>query len=66
MFGDKWPPIDDDEFIRRCPPGVRRDVALRVRLIIAEQLGIDKNVHISVEQVASFRVAFKCQAYEIK
>lgn len=38
---DKWPPIDDDEFIRRCHPGVNRDVAIRVRQIVAEQLGVE-------------------------
>jgi hypothetical protein len=36
----KWPPIDDDEFIRRCHPGVNRDVAIRVRQIVSEQLGV--------------------------
>ncbi|WP_182869024.1 hypothetical protein [Stieleria mannarensis] len=38
---DKWPPISEDEFIRRCSPGVDRDRALRVRRIISEQLGVD-------------------------
>lgn len=37
----KWPPITEDEFIRRCPPGVDRERALKVRRIIAEQLGVD-------------------------
>lgn len=36
----QWPPIDDDEFIRRCRPGVNREIALRVRQIVSEQLGI--------------------------
>jgi len=36
----KWPPIDDDEFIRRCKPGVNRDTALRVRRIISRHLGV--------------------------
>ena len=40
-FNKRFPPIDDDEFIRRCRPGVNRDVALRVRRIVSEQLGID-------------------------
>lgn len=40
---DKWPPISDDEFIRRCTPGVDRERALKVRRIIAEQLGVDYN-----------------------
>lgn len=38
---DKWPPITEDEFIRRCSPGVDRERALKVRRIIAEQLGAD-------------------------
>ncbi len=42
-FHDKWPPIDDDEFVRRCPPGTRRKTALGVRRIVSEQLGIDYN-----------------------
>ena len=40
---DKWPPIDDDEFIARCAPGTNRDIALKVREIISEQLGVDYN-----------------------
>lgn len=39
-FDKKFPPIDDDEFIRRCHQGVNRDIALRVRRIISEQLGV--------------------------
>ncbi len=38
---DKWPPISDDEFIQRCSPGVNRERALKVRRIVARQLGID-------------------------
>lgn len=40
---EKFPPIDDDEFIRRCRPGVNRDVALKVRRIISQQLEIEYN-----------------------
>jgi hypothetical protein len=40
-FNARFPPIDDDEFIRRCGPGVNRDVAIRVRRIVSEQLGIE-------------------------
>ena len=40
---DKWPPIDDDEFMARCTPGTNREVALKVRKIISKQLGIDYN-----------------------
>ncbi len=38
---EKWPPISEDEFIRRCSPGVDRERALKVRRIIADQLGVD-------------------------
>ena len=40
-FNERFPPIDDDEFMRRCAPGVSRDVALRVRRIISHSLGIE-------------------------
>lgn len=40
-FNKHFPPIDDDEFIRRCRPGVNRDVALRVRRVVSNSLGID-------------------------
>ncbi len=40
-FDQRFPPIDDEEFIRRCTLGVSRHVALGVRRIIAEQLGIE-------------------------
>jgi hypothetical protein len=40
-FNARFPPIDDDEFVRRCGPGVSRDVALRVRRIVSNSLGID-------------------------
>ncbi|MCA9120331.1 MAG: hypothetical protein H6822_10125 [Planctomycetaceae bacterium] len=40
-FNERFPPIGDDEFIRRCSPGTSRDIALRVRRIVSEQLGIE-------------------------
>lgn len=39
-FDDKWPPIDDDEFLRRCRPGTRRHTALFVRKAVSEHLAI--------------------------
>ncbi len=39
-FDAKWPPINEEEFIRRCRSGVDREKALRVRRIISAQLGI--------------------------
>jgi hypothetical protein len=37
----KWSPISEEEFIRRCSPGVNRERALKVRRIISEQLGVE-------------------------
>jgi hypothetical protein len=37
----KWPPIDDDEFLRRCPPETNHEIALKVRKIVSEQTGVD-------------------------
>lgn len=37
----RFPPISDDEFVELCGPGTNRDVALRVRRIIADQLGVE-------------------------
>ena len=46
---EKWPAIDDDEFLARCPPGTDREVALKVRRIVAEQTGIEYG-HVYPEQ----------------
>lgn len=35
----KFPPISDDEFMALCPPGTNRETALKVRRIVADQLG---------------------------
>lgn len=48
-FKAKWPAIDDDEFVRRCPPGTSREVALKVRRIVSEQLGVPYD-HVYPEQ----------------
>lgn len=40
-FTKNWPPITDEEFIAALPPGTDRFVALRVRRIVSEQLGIE-------------------------
>ena len=40
-WNKKWPPINEDEFMERLPPGTDRSVALRVRTIVAEQLGVE-------------------------
>ena len=48
-FFEKWPAIDDDEFLRRCGPDTRTETALAVRRIVSEQLGIPYE-HIYPEQ----------------
>ena len=48
-FLDKWPAIDDDEFLRRCSPGTSRETAIKVRRIVSEQLGIPY-AHVYPEQ----------------
>ena len=46
-FEDRYsrlhPPISDDEFMNRLPTGTSRDIAMRVRTIVAEQLGIERD-----------------------
>ena len=37
----QFPPISDDEFIARCGPGTNPEVALKVRKIVADRLGVD-------------------------
>ncbi|MGE4000222.1 MAG: hypothetical protein AB7I48_08400 [Planctomycetaceae bacterium] len=40
------PPISDEEFLRRCSPGVRPEVAFKVRTLLSEHLGIEyERVH---------------------
>lgn len=41
QFQLQFPPIDEDEFLRRCGPGVNAAIALRVRRIISEQLNVE-------------------------
>jgi hypothetical protein len=36
----EFPPLSDAEFVARCTPGVDPDVALRVRRIVADSLGV--------------------------
>lgn len=39
-FNQKWPLITEEEFLAACPPGTDRVIALRVRKIVSEQLGV--------------------------
>lgn len=38
---ERFPPISDAEFVARCAPGTSPKVALRVRQIVADNLGAD-------------------------
>ena len=40
-FNERFPPISDDEFLARCPPGTNPVVALKVRRIVSDQLGVN-------------------------
>ena len=40
-FNERFPPISDDEFMARCPAGTNRAVALKVRRIVADSLGVE-------------------------
>ena len=42
-FNTRFPPISDEEFLRRCGPGTNAEIALKVRDIIARQLAIPVN-----------------------
>lgn len=48
-FLEKWPAIDDDEFLRRCAPGTPRAIALGVRRMVSKHLNIPYE-HIYPEQ----------------
>jgi hypothetical protein len=39
-FEKRFPPISDLEFLTLCPPGTNPEIALKVRRIVAEQLGV--------------------------
>lgn len=38
---ERFPPISDAEFVARCAPGTSPEVALKVRSIVADALGVD-------------------------
>jgi hypothetical protein len=40
-FAERFPPISDAEFMARCTPGTRPEVALKVRRIVADAFGIE-------------------------
>ncbi|WP_422929244.1 hypothetical protein [Singulisphaera sp. PoT] len=40
-FEVKFPPISDEEFLARCAPGTNPEIALKVRRIVSNSLGVD-------------------------
>jgi hypothetical protein len=40
-FEEQFPPISDAEFLAQCTPGTNPKVALRVRRIVADALGVE-------------------------
>lgn len=40
-FAKRFPPLSDDEFMARCRPGTRPEIALKVRRTLSDCLGID-------------------------
>lgn len=40
-FKRRFPPLSDDDFVARCGPNTNRQIALRVRQIVADQLGVE-------------------------
>jgi hypothetical protein len=40
-FREKFPPISDAEFLAQCSPGTNPAVALKVRRIISDNLGVE-------------------------
>jgi hypothetical protein len=40
-FNKRFPPISDAEFVARCTPGIKPEVALKVRRIVADNLGVN-------------------------
>jgi hypothetical protein len=52
-FNERFPPISDAEFLARCKPGTNPEVALKVRRVIADALGIEYDrVHPDARLVA--------------
>lgn len=40
-FQDRFPPLSDADFVARCGPDIRPEVALKVRSIVSVALGVD-------------------------
>ncbi len=40
-FKEEYPPISDEEFLKRCSSSVRPEVALKVRQLVAAPSGVE-------------------------
>jgi hypothetical protein len=40
-FNERFPPLSDAEFMALCPPGTNPAIALKVRRIFSNQLGVE-------------------------
>ena len=40
-FNERFPPISDEEFLARCTPGTNPYIALKVRSVLSESLGVE-------------------------
>lgn len=40
-FDKRYPPITDDQFMALCPPGTKREIALKVRQMMSDCSGVD-------------------------
>ena len=40
QFNERYPPMTDPEFIQRCSPGTDPEVAIKIRHILSDSLGI--------------------------
>jgi hypothetical protein len=40
-FDERFPPISDAEFLARCKPGTRPEVALKVRRLVADHFAVE-------------------------
>ena len=41
LFERQFPPISDEEFVARCSPGTSPNIAIRVRRILSDSLGVE-------------------------
>lgn len=41
-FDQQFPPISDDEYLALFEPGMNPDIALKVRTVLSDALGVDR------------------------